>query len=127
MASEARKGEGKASEVKKGKDKDKANWDLNAHEIWENVFVDEVRAGNRTGFVTQLKAELLLSQCEQTCLGFYAEVEVLIYNALVGRVSTLTVTSHLSHAWLQYVLDDLDHCLWSGADSGNNSCDYGGG
>ncbi|KAK9267824.1 hypothetical protein L1049_010260 [Liquidambar formosana] len=49
MASVVAKGKGKASEVEKGKDKDKANWDAKAHDIWVDVFVAEVRAGNRTG------------------------------------------------------------------------------
>ncbi|KAK9284032.1 hypothetical protein L1049_012291 [Liquidambar formosana] len=55
MASEAEKGRGKASEAEKGKDKDKANWDPKAHEIWVNVFVAEVRAGDRIGTIFSKK------------------------------------------------------------------------
>ncbi|KAK9279587.1 hypothetical protein L1049_013266 [Liquidambar formosana] len=41
MASVLAKGKGKASEVEKVKDKDKANWDTKAHDIWVDVFVAE--------------------------------------------------------------------------------------
>ncbi|KAK9269664.1 hypothetical protein L1049_001442 [Liquidambar formosana] len=44
MASVVAKGKEKASEVEKGKDKDKANWDTKAQDIWVDVFVAEARA-----------------------------------------------------------------------------------